>query len=120
MQSNILVQVELSLKEQKFNIDIEKFMEFFWLVKQKWIFPDAVHHFTKADIVETYHVLDYLTDMGYLEQYFEIYCPNCNRFIGRHYKTYFELPEVEYCPQNDCELTEVSQNAVIIYRVIVE
>lgn len=117
MQSNTLERVERLLKGMKFDIDVEKLMEFFKIVKHKWIYPDAVHRFTKANIVEIYGVLDYLTEQGCLEQCLEIYCPNCNRYIGEHYKTLFDLPEEVYCPHNDCVIKEVAQNVVIIYRV---
>lgn len=117
MQLNFLAQVEHLLKEKKFDIDIDKFIEFLSLVKYKWIYPDAVQRFTKAGIVEIYNVLDYLMDEGYVEQSLEIYCSCCNRYIGQHYKTVYELPSEVYCPHCDCEITDISQNAVIIYRV---
>lgn len=118
MQSNILAQVEHLLKDQKFDIDVDLLIGFFKMVKYKWIYPDAVQRFTKASIVEIYNVLDFLANKGYLEQNLEVYCPNCNRYIGQHYKTIFELPEEVYCPHNDCIINNVAQNAVIIYRVL--
>lgn len=118
MQLNFLAQVEHLLKEKKFNIDVDKFIEFLGLVKYKWIYPDAVQRFTQASIVEIYNVLDFLMDKGYVEQSLEIYCPNCNRYIGQHYKTIFDLPTEVYCPHNDCEITDVAQNAIIIYRIV--
>lgn len=118
MQLNFLAQVERSLKEKKFDIDVDKFIEFLHLVKYKWIYPDAVQRFTKANIVQIYHVLDCLMQEGYVEQSLEIYCPNCNRYVGQHYKTIYELPREIYCPHCDYEIKEVAQNAVIIYRII--
>ncbi len=118
MQSISLAQVEHLLKEKSFDVDIEKFIEFLKLVKYKWIYPDAVQRFLQTDIVKVYELLDFLMDNGYVEQSLEIYCPNCNRYVGQHYKTIFELPEVVNCPHCDYEIMEVTQNAIIIYRVI--
>ena len=117
MQSNILEQVEHLLKEKKFNIDLEKFLGFLRLVKNGWIYPDAVQRHTKSGIVDIYEALEFLSEQGLLEQAIVIYCPNCNRFIGNYYKTIYDLPEEEYCPHNDCIISEVAKNAVIVYRV---
>lgn len=118
MQSPILAQVEHLLKEKKFNIDTGLLVEFLKMVKYKWIYPDAVQRYLKTSIVDVYDVLDYLTENGILEQSLEIYCPNCNRYIGQHYKTIYDLPEEVYCPHNDCVIKDVAQNAVIVYRIL--
>ena len=118
MQSNILAQVEHLLREKKFNIDIDKFVDFLRLVKHKWIYPDALQRYTHDDIVLIYDALEYLVDSDVLEQSLEIYCPYCNKYVGQHYKTISELPEEVHCPHNDCVISDVAQNAVIVYRVI--
>ena len=87
MQYDTLAQVERLLKEKKFNIDIEKFVQFLRIVKDNWIYPDAVQRYTKNTIMEVYEVLECLADKGYLEQALVVYCPNCNKFIGNYYKT---------------------------------
>lgn len=118
MQSNILAQVEHLLREKKFNIDIKKFIEYLSLVKGKWIYPDAVQHAIKAEIKEIYDVLECLTEKGYFERALEVYCPYCNRYVGQHFNSIFELPEEVHCPHNDCIITNVAENTIIIYRVI--
>lgn len=116
MQSNILAQVEHLLREKKFNIDVDKFVQYLRIVKDNWIYPDAVQRHTKSTIVEIYNVLEYLTESGYLEQALVVYCPNCNRFIGNYYKTIYDLPGEEYCPHNDCVIKDVVKNAIVVYR----
>lgn len=116
MQYDTLAQVERLLKEKKFNIDIEKFVQFLHIVKDNWIYPDAVQRYTKNTIMEVYEVLECLADKGYLEQALVVYCPNCNKFIGNYYKTIHDLPDVEYCPHNDCEITDVIKNAIVVYK----
>lgn len=117
MQSITLQKIKQLLQEKKFNIDLEKFMEFMKLVKNNYIYPDAMERFTSDNIVEIYKVLEYLSDKRILQQYVEVYCPNCSRYVGRKYKTLSEIPEEIYCPHCDQEIGDVAQNLFIIYRV---
>lgn len=116
MQSSILVQVEHLLKEKKFNIDIDKFMQFLRIAKDNYIYPDAVQRYTKDKIVDIYEVLEFLTEKNIMEPRLVIYCPNCNRFTGDYYKTFYDLPKEVHCPHNDCVITDVVKNAIVVYK----
>lgn len=116
MQSSILAQVEHLLKEKKFNIDLDKFMQFFRMVKDSYIYPDAVQRHTKDKIVDIYDALEFLSENDVLEQRLVVYCPNCNRFVGNYYKTFYDLPQEVHCPHNDCVITDVVKNTIVVYK----
>lgn len=118
MQSDILVQIELLLREQKFKVNIEKFIQFLRILKNNYVYPDAVRRFTKDEIIDIYEVLEFLAEKGFLEQRLLIYCPNCNRFTDNEYKTIYDLPSELYCPHDDYHITEVVKNAVVVYKEI--
>lgn len=116
MQSNILAQVEHLLKGKKFNIDKDKFLEFIRIVKDNYIYPDAVQRYTKDAIVDIYEVLEFLSEKDILEQRLVVYCPDCNKFTGDYYKTFYELPKEVLCPHNDCVITDVVKNTIVVYK----
>ena len=116
MQSNILAQAERLLGEKEFNIDIDKFMQFLRIAKGDYIYPDAVQRYTKGKIVDIYEVLEFLSEKDIMEQRLVVYCPNCNKFTGDYYKTFYDLPEEVHCPHNDCVIADVVKNTIVVYK----
>ena len=119
MQSNIFQEVAPLLKEKKFNIDCDAFVEFMAKYHSKdWIYPSALHRELKINIKEIYDILELCVEKGIVEQYLQIYCPTCQRVTGNYYKTVFEIPEFVNCVHCDTEIDVPLRNAVIIYRVL--
>lgn len=124
MQSNTLAQMERLLKEKKFNINVEKFIEFIKISKNNWIYPDALQRYIKCDIVDMYIALEYLVDNNVLENYIEVYCPKCYRYIGYYYKTLFEVPDDIGCPHCDKEIENkdhnntTTNNTIVVYKAV--
>ena len=119
MRSNISQTVAPLLKEKKFNIDSDKFLEF---MKQyhsnDWIYPDVIHRELGINLKVVYDILEMCVDNNILEQYLNIYCPTCQRFTGNIYKTALEIPESVCCWHCDTEISNPLRHAIIIYRVI--
>lgn len=118
MQSNIFVRAVPLLKERQFSIDYEKIVEFLGHYKsQDWIYPSALHRKLKLDLKLIYEVLELCADLGLIEQYMEIYCPNCNRYTNQWFKTITDIPEEIYCPHCDEVINNPLEHAIVIYRV---
>ncbi|SFU95745.1 hypothetical protein SAMN05216540_1285 [Butyrivibrio sp. M55] len=119
MHSNIFVKALPLLKESKLNIDIDAFIDFLGHYKQNdWMYPTAIHRRLKIDIREIYKALEILSDNGLLEQYLEIYCPNCKRYTGDFFKTIGDIPKEIYCENCDEEILNPLEHAVVIYKVL--
>ena len=119
MQLNIFVKAAPLLKEKKLNIDVDTFIDFLahYNVKE-WIYPTAIHRKLKYDIKDIYDAMEILRAFGYIEQYLEIYCPECQRYTGQYYKTIGEVPEEVYCENCDEAITVPLEHASVIYRVL--
>lgn len=118
MQSNIFAQVAPLLEERQFNIDCSAVVEFLSRYKSGGIiYPGAMHRTLRLDMRMVYAILELLTENGLLEQRLELYCPRCQRFTGKIYKTVSELPEFVNCIHCDEEIENPIQHAVVIYQV---
>ena len=119
MQSNISVKVAPLLKEKKYNIDTNKFVDFMskYCVND-WVYPNVIHRELKVDMKYVYEILELCADNEIMEQYLQIYCPICQRFTGSRYKTILEIPEFVNCVHCDEEIENPLKYAIIIYKVI--
>ena len=119
MQSNIFQEVVPLLKEKKFDIDCDVFIEFMAQYHSKdWIYPSALHRELKINIKDIYEILEICVEKGIVKQYLQIYCPTCQKFTGNYYESVFEIPEFVNCVHCDTEIDVPLRNAVIIYRVL--
>jgi hypothetical protein len=119
MQLNIFQKVAPLLKEKKFNIDLNAFLNFMDQYKSnEWIYPDAVHRELGIAIKDIYDILEICVDEKIVEQHLQIYCPVCQRFTGNIYKTALEIPEFVNCVHCDTEIINPLQHAIIIYKVL--
>lgn len=121
MQSNIFAKVVPLLKEKQFNIDVDAFISFMANFSSgKWVYPSAIHRELKIRIQDVYSIMELCVAEGILEQYLQIYCPRCQRFVGNEnvYKTALEIPEIVNCVHCDKEITNPLQHAVVIYKVL--
>ena len=76
------------LKEKKFNIDLDSFLDFMKQYQSNdWIYPDAIHRKLGMEIKDIYGILEMCVDENIVEQYLNVYCPICQRFTGNIYKT---------------------------------
>jgi len=106
------------LKEKKFNIDYDALSKFLGRYKRRdWLYPDAMHRNMKINIKTVYEILELCVEAGLLEQYLQIYCPNCQKYTGQYYKTIAEIPEEVNCLHCDYEIVNPLNHAIIIYRV---
>ena len=55
---------------------------------------------------------------GVLEQWLEIYCPNCSRFTGQWFKNIEDIPEQVNCFNCGEDIENPLKHAVVIYRVL--
>ena len=119
MKLNIFVKVAPLLKEQKFNIDVDQFINFMGHYHHSdWVYPSAIHRKLKIDIKVVYEVLEFLTSQNYLKSYLQIDCPNCRKFTGFYYESIGDIPEVLSCKTCDLEITDPIKHAVLIYQVV--
>lgn len=117
MQLNIFAQAVPSLKEKAFNVDIVSFMNFISKYRKgEWIYPAVIQRNLKIDVRTTYEIMEVLHTEGYVEQYLEIYCPNCAKYTGQYFKTISKITEEVYCPHCDFEITDPIVHAVVVYR----
>ena len=119
MLSNIFAKVVPLLKEKKFDIDYEVLAKFLERYKPgDWLYPDAMHRNLKMNIKTVYEILELCVDMNTLEQYLQIYCPNCQKYTGQYYKTIAEIPDEINCLHCDYEISNPLNHAIIIYKVL--
>ncbi len=119
MQSNIFQKVAPLLKEKKFNIDSDAFLNFMEQYRQgDWIYPDAIHRELGIALRDVYNILELCVDEGLTEQDLQIYCPACQRFTGSIFKTALEIPDFVNCVHCDTEINNPLQHAIIIYKVL--
>lgn len=119
MQSDIFVKAAPLLKESGLNIDYDAFISFLTRYKPNdWIYPTAIHRKLKIEVKDIYDVLELLRTNGYVDQYLEIYCPNCQRYTGQYFKTIGEIPPEVYCEHCDTEIINPLEHASVIYKVL--
>ncbi len=119
MQSNIFVKVVPLLKEKEYDIASDKILNYLNRYhSNEWIYPDAMHRNLKLSIQIVYDILELCVENGILEQYLQIYCPNCRRFTGMCYKTIFDIPVDVECVHCDNVVKSPLQHAIVIYKVI--
>ena len=103
MQLNIFAKAAPLLKEQKFDIDVDKFIKF-------------MGHYHPEDWV--YEILGLLDSKKYVESYLQIDCPNCQKFTGFTYRSIGDIPQVLSCTNCDFEIVDPLKHAVLIYKVL--
>lgn len=84
MQSNIFAKVAPLLRELKFesySSRIEHFLKYYH--SGDWIYPAVLHRETGLGIKEVYALLERCASIGVVAQALEVYCPHCQRFIGK-------------------------------------
>ena len=47
-----------------------------------------------------------------------LYCPLCQRFTGKHYKSIFDVPDSIECIHCDNEIVRPAEHAIIVYKVL--
>ncbi len=118
-QSSISVELRHLLEEKKFDIDIDSFSEFMSKYSiGDWVYPSALHRKLRITITEVYKVLEYIADVGYIEQYLLVHCPYCQKFTGAVYQTYMDIPDYLSCVNCDSEIEHPQRHAIIVYKVI--
>lgn len=119
MQSNIFAKAEPLLKASKLNINVDALIGFLAYYKAgDWIYPATIHRKLGFDLKVIYEALELLQQNNYVEQFLEIYCPNCQRYTGQFFKTIGEVPSEAYCSNCDFEITNPLEHASVVYKVI--
>lgn len=121
MQLNIFSKVAPLCKEKSY--DYSSLIEFFnkYYKSKDYIYPSAVHRKLLIDIRDIYDFLEVCVSEQIVTQYFEIYCPICNRYTNNIYSEFSSIPNVVHCincdENNNGEIVNPSKFAVIIYMV---
>lgn len=119
MQSSIFAKVAPILKELNFGLNLEQLELFFNRYQPgQWIYPAAMHRETGLGIKEVYSLLEQCTIAGIVIPNLEIYCPHCQRFVGKRYSTIFDIPETVNCVHCDEEIEQPMEHAIVIYKVL--
>lgn len=119
MQSNIFAKVVPLLKELKFECAFDRLEVFLQHYRTgDWIYPAAMHRETGLGIKEVYALLERCASIGIVAQALEVYCPSCQRFIGKRYNTIFDIPETVNCVHCDEEIEHSLEHAIVIYKVL--
>lgn len=119
MQSNIFAKAAPLLRDLKFECyysRLEGFLEYYH--SGDWIYPATMHHETGLGIKQVYALLERCASIGIVTQVLEIYCPHCQRFIGKRYNTIFDIPETVNCVHCDEEIEHSLEHAIVIYKVL--
>ena len=71
---------------------------------------------------DIYDFLEICVDLKILLEYFEIYCPRCNRYTKNYFQTLSSIPKVVYCSNcdeiDDGEIENPVEHAIVIYKVL--
>ena len=115
---DIFREIVPELKKQKFNIDIDKFLDFIGHYDFTYLIsPSEVQGKLKISIVDTYKLLEFLAQHKYLEPVIPVYCPYCNAYSGYYYDTIGEIPNKLTCLYCKQEISDPLQTAVIFYKI---
>lgn len=121
MPSGIYSIVERLLRDTKFDINTDAFLAYCrYLKKGSWIHPSTVQRNIKSDIKGIYCVLNYLVEKGVLEEFIEVYCPECCKYTNYYFRTLMEIPPEVFCPHCDNEIESPTGFAVLVYKVIAD
>lgn len=119
MLSNTYAKVVPLLKEKKFNIDVDAFFNFLLKYKSgEYIYPSALHRKLGIDIKIIYEILELYVELGILEQWLEIYCPNCSKFTGQCFNNVQAIPDEVNCLHCGEDIEHSLKNAIVIYRIL--
>ncbi|MCM1235688.1 MAG: hypothetical protein NC489_36805 [Ruminococcus flavefaciens] len=119
MLSNTFTKAVPLLKEKQLDIDYNALAEFLGHCQRNdWLYLDAMHRSLKTNIKTIYEILEICSETGGLEQYLQVYCPHCEKFIGQYYNTIAELPEKADCIYCDCGISNPLNHAIVIYKVL--
>ena len=92
MQLNIFQSVVPLLKEKKFNIDFDAFLNYMGQYhSNEWIYPDAVHRELGIAIKEIYDILEVCVDEGLVEQDL---LPSMSEIYWKHFQNSIRDPRV--------------------------
>lgn len=119
MQSNIFAKAAPLLGDLKFECcssRLEGFLEY--CHSGDWIYPAATHRETGLSINQVYALLECCATAGIVKPSLEIYCPHCQRFVGKRYETVFDIPEFVSCVHCDEEIEHPLEHAIVIYKVL--
>ena len=119
MLSNTYAEVVPLLKAKKFNIDVGAFLNF--LLKYQsgdYIYPSALHRNLGIDIKIIYEILELYVEIDVLEQWLEIYCPNCSQFTGQFFSNVQDIPGEVNCLHCGEDIEYPLKNAIVIYKVL--
>ena len=108
----ILKNSPITTKEINSFLDLFKHYKF-----RQWIYPGAIHRVTKINIEKVYFILNEAEKAGVVESYFEIICSECNKSVGRVYKSLDEIPDEYICDNCDAIIKGI-ENVVLIYRML--
>lgn len=119
MQSNIFAKVAPLLEGTKFKAKSPQLEKFFCYYQTgEFIYPAVMHRKIGLDISSVYELLEECVRQDILEPVLEIYCPFCQRFIGKRYKTIYDVPEEVCCIHCDQIINLPLGHAIVIYRVL--
>ncbi len=122
MLLNTLASIEKLIKEnlQMNDEHIKLYLNIFkYYDKERWIYPGVIKRKLKVPIIEVYSVLSCMEEYGILKSFYEIYCNNCQHSAGEVFEAFNELPDEYECDHCGSTFSGL-ENAIIIYKVIVE
>ena len=118
MPYNIFTTMAPILEELKFPFDYHIFIEFMGKYHaDDWIYPAVLHRNLSIDIKSIYVLLEKCRISGLINRFYEIYCPNCQKYSGMYYQNVLEIPEYITCSYCDKEIISPIKYAVVIYRM---
>lgn len=84
-----------------------------------WLYPGVFIRKTGLSNKEVFIVLELLRKENLLKQYYELYCPECQKTTSDVFEVFNQIPDTFECSEC-CHDFDGPQNSYIIYKVISE
>lgn len=101
----------------------EKLSKLFTFFKpNQFIYPGVLIRNLNIEMRQAYVILDWITEAGFLQKNYEIYCPNESKATGKIYDNILDLlgddPNIS-CPDCNSDINLIANN-ILIYKVLKE
>lgn len=120
MSPSILSKIEQQIMEKKL-LDIKSVAKFILLIKGftkgEILNPGAVMRHMRLTTEKTYNILETLKEMGILQENYELYCHECDKYHHKLYEYYGDIPESVEC-EGCFEPIKRNKNIIVVYKVV--
>ena len=119
MGLNLFLKSKAILEEKKFDIDLDKLINFLGKYhQQEWIYASDIIENFNLDKKAIYEILKICSDNGIVKPYIKVLCPKCNKVSKQCYSVIADIPKKIKCSHCDNNIGNPFDYCIVIYKVI--